>query len=256
MLDNKNWWQPDNLKNAEAEIRKISNHEELDTRNDFGSYRKVLLTGDFKDSHLEEHNDLDPAAKIKAIHSILRNPDPQSILDAGCGMGFTTAALSKQYPKSTVLGVDISNDAVAFACEKHRDAKFRCVAISPTIPPIGEFDLIYCFEFYPFTRNSDAELQGRFIDFFSSQLRPGGKIVICQLWENVHSIASALPEIEKSLSHLKFDLHEIANPKLISIFPGWLAGSLNACLEMIQRKKISRTILVIQKKSDLQHTHT
>lgn len=43
---------------------------------------------------------------------------PQSILDVGCGGGFLTMRLAKKYPQATILGVDISNEAIAFAKAK------------------------------------------------------------------------------------------------------------------------------------------
>jgi trans-aconitate methyltransferase len=36
---------------------------------------------------------------------------PEHIVDLGCGLGFTTDALSKVYPDAKVLGIDISTDA-------------------------------------------------------------------------------------------------------------------------------------------------
>lgn len=165
MSKNNEWWKPDNLIVTENEYRKISDTRQLDTRNDFGSYRKVLLSGSVKGSLLGFHNDLSPMRKIKAIDNLIKKTNPKNILDAGCGMGFTTAALAEFYKGSKVLGVDISNDAILFASKHHKNADFTSMAITPDSIKLGSFDLIFCFEFYPFTRNIDHDLQSRFIEY-------------------------------------------------------------------------------------------
>lgn len=41
--------------------------------------------------------------------------DPRSILDVGCGGGLFAISLSKSYPKARIVGIDIAEDAIAFA---------------------------------------------------------------------------------------------------------------------------------------------
>ncbi len=40
---------------------------------------------------------------------------PSSILDVGCGGGYFSALLAKQYPEAQVTGIDLSEEAIAFA---------------------------------------------------------------------------------------------------------------------------------------------
>lgn len=40
---------------------------------------------------------------------------PQTILDVGCGGGLFTLRLAHRYPKTEIMGLDISNEAIAFA---------------------------------------------------------------------------------------------------------------------------------------------
>jgi 2-polyprenyl-3-methyl-5-hydroxy-6-metoxy-1,4-benzoquinol methylase len=42
-----------------------------------------------------------------------------SILDVGCGGGFTAKLLSKKFKKSTVLGIDMSRKAIDFCLKRH-----------------------------------------------------------------------------------------------------------------------------------------
>ena len=95
--NSKDWWKPENLEKSEQECREISDLDELELKGDFGSYRKVLISGEIKGSMLGFHNDLMPTEKIKVISRYLGKERPTKILDAGCGMGFTAAALAKFY---------------------------------------------------------------------------------------------------------------------------------------------------------------
>ena len=64
------WWRPENLNKSQDKFRKINHFSNLDPKNDFGSYRRVLLGDDFSQSMLTSHNDLSPETKIKFIHGL------------------------------------------------------------------------------------------------------------------------------------------------------------------------------------------
>ena len=209
-----NWSLPTKLKEMETKFREIDDINELDTNNDFGSYRKVLLTNDIKDTQIEAHNDLLPRAKIHLISKISKVVGAVSILDAGCGMGFTTQAIAEQYPMANVLGVDISQDAIAFATKTHVKAKFKSVTINPEEKELGKFDIIFCFEFYPFTRNNNVEIQSSFINYFSKQLKSGGEIIIYQKWDNPLSLSTILQDVRKTCPKLNFQIIRLPHHKV------------------------------------------
>jgi 2-polyprenyl-3-methyl-5-hydroxy-6-metoxy-1,4-benzoquinol methylase len=248
MTNEADWWKPENLEANEKQFREIADSTKLDVKNDFGSYRKFLLTGDITDSQLGLHNDLNPLSKIRAVNKLLNKSKPENILDAGCGMGFTTAVLADFYSNSKVLGVDISNDAIEYATENHKQAKFLSVALSPNSEKLGIFDLILCFEFYPFTRNSDHKIQAQFINYFAQQLSSNGKIVIYQLWENPQSLSSGIDKVIESLPHLKFFIHTIPHPRLTQYLPSPVAQGFGLLLEKILGRKISRTVVLIEQR--------
>lgn len=55
-------------------------------------------------------------------HATLRSIDrlkilPSSILDVGCGGGLFTMRVASRYPKAIVVGIDLSQEAIAFAKE-------------------------------------------------------------------------------------------------------------------------------------------
>lgn len=245
MSKNNEWWKPDNLVKTEDEYRQISDTRLLDTRNDFGSYRKVLLSGSTKGSLLGFHNDLRPMRKIKAINNLIKDTSPKTILDAGCGMGFTTAALSQFYKGSKVLGVDVSKDAISFASRHHKNADFISMVITPDSEKLGLFDLIFCFEFYPFTRNIDHDLQSRFIQYFSSQLTCNGKIIIYQLWENPESLSSIIDLLVEKLPKFTFSLYTIPNPRLTQYLPNVIARWMDSLVGILLNRKFSKTVLII-----------
>jgi len=246
-MNNRNeWWKPENLEASEKQFREIDDSTKLDVQNDFGSYRKVLLTGEIKGSQLGLHNDLDPLRKIRAVDKLLKNKKPENILDAGCGMGYTTAALADFYTNANVLGVDVSADAIEYSTQKHKQAKFLSLALSPHSEKLGTFDLIYCFEFYPFTRNSDHKIQAQFINYFSQQLSPSGKIVIYQLWENPTSLSSVIDKVTEDLPYLKFSIYKIPNPRLTQYLPSPVAFGCGVLLEKILGRKISRTVVLVE----------
>lgn len=220
-MANSEWWQPDVLKNCEIEARATSDASKL--IGDFRAY-KLLLQG-AGGSAIELHNDVNPLVKVRAIHRAIGPIEPISVLDAGCGVGFTTAALAVMYPRAEVLGIDISVDGIEYATRVHQRVKFKAQMLSPSTPDIGKFDLIYCVEFYPFTRNTDITVQKDFVDFFCRQLNCGGKLVIYQTWKNKNSLAAVYNQVRAALPQRKFEIRQIPHPKVYQILPYPLAFS-------------------------------
>lgn len=244
----KNWWLPTNLIEDEENFRKIDDINLLDTGNDFGSYRRVFLTNDINASQLELHNDLSPISKIHLLSKVIKITAPSSILDAGCGMGFTTQAISETYPGASVLGVDISKDAIEFATKTHKKVNFKSLAISPEGEDLGNFDVIFCFEFYPFTRNNNIEVQSSFINYFSKQLKFNGKIIIYQKWNNLLSLSAILQDVKKICPNMNFKIIKIPHHKIYKYFPS-LTISKFICffLEKITNKELIKNILIVTK---------
>lgn len=73
---------------------------------------------------------------------------PQSILDIGCGGGLFTLRLAKHFPKTQVVGIDISQDAIAFAKERLiekqpllKNVQFQ-IPDSPQLNESDHFDVV------------------------------------------------------------------------------------------------------------------
>lgn len=246
-MGQREWWRAESLQLEEKRIREAKDPSALDPRNDYGSYRMLLEGSGARTAQIASHNDVRPAGKVDAIARLLRISDPLNVLDAGCGAGFTTEALARRYPRAKVLGVDISADGIAFASKTHAKAVFSVMPVMPDGPPIGRFDLIFCFEFYPFTRHVDVVVHRAYIRYFADQLIPGGQLIVYQVWRNPESLSAVYSELVASLPALKFELHEIPHPKLPDILPSPLNRMVALFLERLTGKELMRKVLVITK---------
>ena len=123
------WWRPESLMSEDRRISQSEDLTALDPRTDFGSYRMLSEGVEPEVTQIATHNDVQPEQKVAAIAKLLRIVEPTCILDAGCGVGFTTEALAKHYPHAKVLGVDISTDGISYARRTHRKAVFTAAPL-------------------------------------------------------------------------------------------------------------------------------
>ena len=104
---------------------------------------------------LEEMNDHHRPLTEWAL-SFLPDVTVDSILDVGCGGGMMISILAEKYPKSMIVGMDISETSVKYAREYNRglvDSK-RCRIEKASVSEIpcedGSFDLAVSCESYFF----------------------------------------------------------------------------------------------------------
>jgi 2-polyprenyl-3-methyl-5-hydroxy-6-metoxy-1,4-benzoquinol methylase len=248
-VNSKEWWRPENLHRAEQEFREESS-DEASISSDFQSYKLLRTAQDLSLTGITLHNDVDPLAKVQAIAKLLGHHQPRSILDAGCGAGFTTKALAATYPDATVLGVDLAEDAIAYATAHHPEAKFQARPISPESGALGEFDTIFCFEFYPFTRNVDVDFQVEFIRYFVSQLTPNGRLVIYQTWKNKNSLAKIFDEVKAATPELNYGMMTTPSPRLSARLPLRLAIALSILASRIGGRDWAKPLIVVTKNNE------
>ena len=241
----KDWWRPENLVKIQGEMQDAS----PDSRTDFGSYR-LLLEGAAADaSQIGSHNDVQPLAKVRSIARLLGRTTARSLLDAGCGAGFTTEALATVYPGADVLGVDLAIDAITYASRTHRHARFLAAPISVDQAPLGLFDLIFCFEFYPFTRNTDAETQASFIRYFVDQLHPGGALVIYQTWKNPQSLATCFDAVRALTPELHYAKRPTPHPRLAARLPHRIAQMVSWAAARFAGRDWQKPIVIVTREA-------
>jgi len=112
--------------------------------------------------------------------SHLRNIDPDSIVDLGCGGGRNAGELLKRYPKAHVTAVDYSELSVEKAKEYNREmiAAGRCTVqqgdVSSLELPKESYDLATAFEtiyFWPGLTQCFSQV--------AKVLKPGGYFMVC-----------------------------------------------------------------------------
>ena len=86
------------------------------------------------------------AAMADEALALLRLNGNERILDIGCGDGRITAEIATRLPNGSILGVDASQDMIAYACghDDRPNISFQ-VADAANLPFHNEFDLIVSF---------------------------------------------------------------------------------------------------------------
>jgi ubiquinone/menaquinone biosynthesis C-methylase UbiE len=94
-------------------------------------------------------------------------------LDIACGEGYGTNLLASH--AASVVGVDVSADAIAHASQKYKRSGLRFLHGSATAIPLpdGSVDLVVSFETLEHLREQDEMLRD-----IRRVLRPGGKLIM------------------------------------------------------------------------------
>jgi len=104
---------------------------------------------------------------------------PSHILDVGCGGGGGLRAAHELWPGSSLTGVDISSDAIAFCRREHTDLVregMTLVEASATDLPFDDetFDLVMSFESFFFWDDIESGIME-----MARVTQPGGSVLIC-----------------------------------------------------------------------------
>jgi 2-polyprenyl-3-methyl-5-hydroxy-6-metoxy-1,4-benzoquinol methylase len=103
-------------------------------------------------SNFHKHTHSNPVQRrlIDRFHHVLMAKigelAPASFLDAGCGEGFVTEILIRQFPGTVVTGFDFNAPSVELARAKNPTATFHTASIYELPFKDGEFDVVGCFE--------------------------------------------------------------------------------------------------------------
>jgi 2-polyprenyl-3-methyl-5-hydroxy-6-metoxy-1,4-benzoquinol methylase len=91
--------------------------------------------------------------KGKSVYQTLDdNVDIQRVLDLGCGIGYTTSALTEIYPNAEIIGTNLS-DTKQFRYCKHRSEKYKFNIISDIDMMNSPVDLVVASEYFEHIEN-------------------------------------------------------------------------------------------------------
>src|SRR5690606_13332847 len=84
---------------------------------------------------------------MRRVCDLVEQTNPQSLLDAGCGEGFALDVLARRFPEVRFTGVDLSEEAIAFAQNRFGErARFRTGSIYKLPFSDRAFDTVLCSE--------------------------------------------------------------------------------------------------------------
>ncbi|SDG34514.1 Methyltransferase domain-containing protein [Sinosporangium album] len=129
------------------------------------------------------------------------------ILDAGCSEGTFTHLLAREHPGAEIVGVDISERALARARARGEGPRF--IAADLTDPgTIGVFDLVFCAETLYYLGRDER------LRHVSRRLRdlvaPGGVLVLVHPWpeaRRLHRHLEGDPVTRRIAEHVENDPH-------------------------------------------------
>lgn len=139
---------------------------------------------------------------------------PRIILDVGAGTGSLTKALQAQYPKSTVIGLDIANGMVEYAksnTKKHlwkQQPRYLCGDMEALPFAANRFDLI----FSNFTLQWSLSLEQSFQEF-KRILKPEGALFFSTLGPlTLHELKQSWAQVDNK-SHVNefMDMHDVGD---------------------------------------------
>lgn len=219
-MTDKDWWKPERLAKAQKKIMGSPSAGPPNYKSDFYSYKVMLDTNDRVKSFIKFHNEIKPSYRVTTVKQILGDFSPKMIVDIGCGLGFTTNEFRSAYPKANLLGIDISEDAIEYASRHFPYCDFLAQPINPKISKQKiSGDLICAFEFYPFSRTDSYHEHKAYMTHLTKHLKPSGKLLIFQNWDNKISLSATLELLIKDLSFLSFKIHAIPIGKIGTIVP-------------------------------------
>jgi len=178
------WILPENLKKQEKISRKLIDEGKGDTDHggDFGAYYAYRKGINF--DYIKHHgisNELMAFKHVKNIQAFLNSKGfsfKGEILDVGCATGTITNSIN-QLSGGATHGIDISEDGISVAKQKYPNCIFYCQSADDLSNfNNGQFDIIHCKEFYPFTRTNDKEYHMKYLKLFYEKLKRHGFVIL------------------------------------------------------------------------------
>lgn len=212
------WYRPENLLKQQEKLHQ-SRGENISENGDFEAYFALKNGYEEADEWLKKHVLITKDAEYYMENFIDEFAFAKKILDVGCGAGHITNVMADKF-RANVVGIDIAQDAIAYASEFFTKASFEARAIDGTFKMKEKFDVIHAREFYPFTRSADFKFISEVIFALMNNLTENGKLfVICKSDEKSDkiSIMQYLETLKKEpeFSGMDFEVRSVIRIRLI-----------------------------------------
>lgn len=184
----------------------------------------------------------DQRARIARILQLVQLDEASTILDFGCGTGELTEALARRYPKSWIVGIDVSDKVIEVAKKRlHSVGNITLMTdeIDSALLTTGTFDLILSITVL---QHIKANKLTAVLDRFAALLRAEGRVIVL---ENVYRAQQTGGYIDTGFSEKSW--HEMAAAAGFRIdrttsYPHWGAVVVETILPMLRclREKLKK----------------
>ena len=163
----------------------------------------------------------------------------KNVLDAACGEGYGSYILSKK--AKTVIGIDISSEAIEYASEeyKNKNLKYICASIEKLPLEDNSIDIIISFETI---EHVNENIQKKFLSEIKRVLRPNGILFMSSpdkyIYSDVRNSNNPYHVHELYINEFK-DLLQL-NFKYVELFSQGIGNQRIGLIEKINKNKINR----------------
>jgi len=170
-------------------------------------FDKYLMESDVEALRLELKTD-PSIVKKQAKWAGIQNG--MTIADIGCGPGITTVALLESaQPNGTVVGIDFSQERIAYANANYKKPRINyiCKDIRHPLDELGLFDFIWVRFILEYYLNNSFEIVKNLVNV----LKPGGTLCLIDLDHNCLSHYGIPKRLQQTVSDIMSELQKKAN---------------------------------------------
>ncbi|MFT3709475.1 MAG: methyltransferase domain-containing protein [Archangium sp.] len=150
-------------------------------------FRQTLLNDDGELGHLRDflsYGAMMDASLVQKLQDFLPHVKPGCIVDKGCGTGKLMVELSRLFPNSAMVGVDLSREFLRLCDENHYATEDVTLVfgnvIDRNVPPGSATTVVYSsvmHEVHSYTGYKVSEIDRALSNCFT-ELQPGGRVLI------------------------------------------------------------------------------
>lgn len=193
-------FRPNRLRDEQAEQLSAVESGRFSGDGDFGAYRgfNTGLNRDWIKPH-GIHDDRTAERYVRDVARLVGLPRGGALCDLGSGLGCVTDAFRRVLASDRAVGIEMSDDGVAYARRTYAQSSFLVMAIDPTSDLGGPYDVIHAREFYPFSRTDDPAVHLGYLGACARALADGGYLLVT-LHAGLHQ-----PSLQTTLATLPSD---------------------------------------------------